>query len=239
MTEWRTDLDACFQAQAYRSETWQFRPDDQFRSRAREGAMLDDALLTLTGLPGEPDELSLPPVNRPAGGLGTAGVGLLVHDGEARRRWWIKAPFGASPSGRQGIDHVTTIADAVFGIEELGFRRTAKRVAELDGLCRKEPDEPAAVDLETLKRLVRTMQANPAWGEPALTLSDEGYAHAEWKTEGGGRVSMTFLPRKRVDYAAISAPATTPEDILNVGGHHIEEEAIIGLRWFTNRIVAR
>ena len=141
-------------------------------------------------------------------------------------------------AARAEIADASEPAEIVFALERFGLARTAKRVAYLASLHHDE-GEPE-VNLDSLKQLVHTMIANPAWGEPSLTLNDEGCAHAEWKTRGAGRVMMTFLSSGRMDYAAISAPAATPGvDILNIGGHHIEEEAIKNLHWFTDRIVAR
>ena len=68
-----------------------------------------------------------------------------------------------------GIDHVDTVAAAVFALGELGLNQTAKRVAALIGIQRDSPDEPE-VNLDSLKRLVRTMQSNPGWGEPLLAV---------------------------------------------------------------------
>ena len=142
-------------------------------------------------------------------------------------------------AGPQGIDHVTTIPEAVIALGELDLQQTAKRVAELDSICGDDdPDEPD-VDLESLKRLVRVMQANPGWGEPSLALAGENNCiHAEWPVQDGGRVTISFLPSNRVDYTASSAPVTD-DDALDIAGHHLEEEAIRNLRWFTDRIVAR
>ena len=143
---------------------------------------------------------------------------------------------GLRRAEKQGIDHVTTVADAVFALEELGLQRTAKCVARLDSLCHEDPDK-SDVDLESLKRLVRVMQANPVWGEPELACADGNCIHAEWPVSGGGRVTISFLPANRVDYTASSAPVTD-DDALDIAGHHIEEEAIRNLRWFTDRLVA-
>ena len=137
----------------------------------------------------------------------------------------------------QGIDHVSTIVDAVFALKELDLPLTAKRIAHLESLCSEDPDEPD-VDLESLKRLVRVMRANPAWGEPSLALADGGCIHAEWPVDGGGRVTISFLPSNRVDYTASSAPVTD-DDALDIAGRHLEGEALQNLRWFTGRIVAR
>ena len=104
------------------------------------------------------------------------------------------------------IDHIDTVADAVFALEEFDLRRTAKRVAFLADIHRKDPDEPE-LDLHSLKRLVAVMRANPTWGEPSLTLRDGGYVHAEWPTRDGGRVAMAFVPEDRIVYSAIEAPA--------------------------------
>ena len=137
-----------------------------------------------------------------------------------------------------GIDHVDTVAAAVFALGELGLNQTAKRVASLIGIQRDSPDEPE-VNLDSLKRLVRTMQSNPGWGEPLLAVRDDGSVHAEWPCCDDGRVAMAFLPNERVAYSALSAPADADKDVLNVGGYHHEEEALTTLRWFTSRISAR
>ena len=135
----------------------------------------------------------------------------------------------------EAIGHVDTVADAVFALEEFGLRRTAKRVAFLADLHRKDPDEPE-LDLDSLKRLVAVMRANPTWGEPSLTLRDEGYVHAEWPTRGGGRIAMAFVPEDRIVYSAIEAPAGDGKKVRNIGGYHDEAEALQSLRWFTSRI---
>lgn len=164
---------------------------------------------------------------------------------ESRSDWrelWralASTPFGAIAAGQQGIDHVTTIPEAVIALGELELPQTAKRVAELDSICGEDDPDAPDVDLESLKRLVRVMQANPGWGEPSLALAGEkNCIHAEWPVQDGGRVTISFLPSNRVDYTASSAPVTD-DDALDIAGHHLEEEAIRNLRWFTDRIVAR
>lgn len=152
--------------------------------------------------------------------------------------WRALASLGGAAPVRQGIDHVATIPEAVIALGEIGLPQTAKRVAELDSICREDPDE-SDVDLGSLKRLVHVMQANPDWGEPSLALAGEkNCIHAEWPVRGGGRVTLSFLPSGRVDYTASSAPVTD-DDALDIAGHHLEGEAIQNIRWFTNRIVAR
>ena len=142
-------------------------------------------------------------------------------------------------TAEQGIDHVTTIPEAVIALGELDLPQTAKRVAELDSICGEDDSDEPDVDLESLKRLVRVMQANPGWGEPSLALAGEkNCIHAEWPVRDGGRVTISFLPSNRVDYTASSAPATD-DDALDIAGHHLEGEAIRNLHWFTDRIVAR
>ena len=137
-----------------------------------------------------------------------------------------------------GIDHVDTVGAAVFALGELGLNQTAKRVAALIDIQRDSPDEPE-VNLDSLKRLVRTMQSNPGWGEPLLAVRDDGSVHAEWPCCDDGRVAMAFLPNERVAYSALSAPADADKDVLNVGGYHHEKEALTTIRWFTSRISAR
>jgi hypothetical protein len=137
-----------------------------------------------------------------------------------------------------GIDHVDTVGNAVFALDELGLGRTAKRVAALVDIRRDDPDEPE-VNLDSLKRLVRVMQSNPGWGEPLLAVRDDGSVHAEWPCCNGGRVAMAFLPNERVAYSALSAPADADKEVLNVGGYHHEKEVLTTLRWFTSQISAR
>ncbi len=166
---------------------------------------------------------------------------LLLSRNDAARfggSWWnLVSLRTVATIAEQGIDHVTTIFEAVFALEALGLQQTAKRVAHLDSLCREDPDEPD-IDLESLKRLVRVMQANPAWGEPTLALAGEkNCIHAEWAVVGGGRVTISFLPSDRVDYTASSA-TVMDDDALDIAGRHLEGEAIQNLRWFTDRIIA-
>ena len=136
------------------------------------------------------------------------------------------------------IAAATTPDDIVSVLEERGIVRAARRIVALSELHETDPDEPE-VDLESLKRLAAAMVENPAWGEPRLTLNDEGYVHAEWSTRENGRIAMTFLPSDLVDFAAISAPVTSGAEILRIGGRHIGVEAINAVRWFAARIALR
>lgn len=121
----------------------------------------------------------------------------------------------------------------------LSLKQTAKQVVRIADLHRDDPALPV-VDLDSLTRLLLVVIDNQHWAEPELSLSDEGYVEAEWPTEEDGRVSMTFVPSGRMDYVATSAPALSGEQpALNIGGHHIEGEALDNLRWFTERIVRR
>jgi hypothetical protein len=160
------------------------------------------------------------------------GPARLSRDDAARLggSWWDWNLIGTVAG--QGIDHVKTINEAVFALEALGLQQTAKRVAHLS---EDDPDEPD-VDLESLKRLARVMQDNPAWGEPLLAVRDDGSVHAEWPCCEDGRVVMAFLPNGRVAYSALSAPADADKDVLNVGGYHHEKEALKTLNWFTSQI---
>ena len=128
-------------------------------------------------------------------------------------------------------DHITI----TLAIERLGRVRAARRIIELSQLHDDDPDKPQ-INLDSLKRAALLMLDNSQWGEPSLTLSDEGYVHAAWPTKEGGRVSITFLPNGRVDYSAILERPGSDERIVNIGGHHYEKQAIENLRWFSPHI---
>ena len=156
---------------------------------------------------------------------------------EVRPVYWMP-PFAKTDDSDSKIADATTPDDIVSVLEERGIVRAARRIVALSELHERDPDEPE-VDLESLRRLATTMVANPAWGEPRLTLNDKGYMHAEWSTVENGRIAMTFLPSEMVDFAAISAPVKSGAEILRIGGRHIGAEAINAVRWFAARIALR
>ena len=156
--------------------------------------------------------------------------------------WKISESLGRDLHGvsTDAVEEVRTAPTAVAVAEILerhGLPRSAKRITYLAELAGEDPDE-SEIDLDSLKRAVVTVLEHPKWGEPSITLRGAGLVSMEWQTRGGGTVSISFLPGDRVSYSALSAPATTP-DFLNIGGRHLQEEAIGNLRWFTDRIVRR
>ena len=164
----------------------------------------------------------------------------LLH-AEVRPANWLPdwmPPAAKTDDSDSKIADATTTDDIVSVLEERGIVRAARRIVALSELHERDPDEPE-VDLESLRRLATTMVANPAWGEPRLTLNDKGYMHAEWSTVENGRIAMTFLPSEMVDFAAISAPVKSGAEILRIGGRHIGAEAINAVRWFAARIALR
>ena len=144
---------------------------------------------------------------------------------------------GVSVEAAEAVRTAPTSAAIADALERHGLTRSARRLTDLAALGGEDPDEPE-IDLDSLRRAVVTLLEHLHWGEPSITLRGAGLVSMEWQTRGGGTVSMSFLPRGRVSYSALSAPATTP-DFLNIGGRHLQEEAIGNLRWFTDRIVPR
>ena len=145
--------------------------------------------------------------------------------------------WGVSTEAVEEVRTALTSAAIADVLERYGLSRSAQRIIDLADLGAEDPDE-SEIDLDSLKRAVVTVLEHPHWGEPSITLRGAGLVSMEWQTRGGGTVSISFLPGDRVSYAALSAPATTP-DFLNIGGRHLQEEGIGNLRWFTDRIVPR
>ena len=138
----------------------------------------------------------------------------------------------------EALDAATTRDAVIRIVEQYGLERVAKRVAYLSGLHAEDSDEPE-VDLGSLKQMASVVINNPTLNDPRLTLTSQGYVHAEWPTTGGGRIAMTFLSSRLVDYAAISEAATPGSDIKRVNGRHFVPEAMNAVRWFASRIVRR
>ena len=151
---------------------------------------------------------------------------LLLQQHATTDEWVSKIADATTPKG---------IASA---LQQRGMERSAGRILALSEFHGTDPEEPE-VNLKSLRRLATAMIENPAWGEPRLTLNDEGYMHAEWSTVENGRVAMTFLPSDLVDFAAISAPVKSGADVKRIGGRHIGVEAINAVRWFAARIAPR
>ena len=144
---------------------------------------------------------------------------------------------GHSTAAAEEVRAALTSVAVAEVLERHGLPRSARQITDLADLVGEDPDE-SEINLDSLKRAVVTVLEHPQWGEPSITLRGAGLVSMEWQTHGGGTVSISFLPGDRVSYSALSAPATTP-DFLNIGGRHLQEEAIGNLRWFTDRIVPR
>ena len=140
----------------------------------------------------------------------------------------------AAPKPKPQLDvWAATTTDAIVAILKLqGWERTADQVVHLSTLRDDDPEGTPLIELDLFKRVTLLMLAKPHWGEPSLTPTDEGWVHASWSTTKGGRVSMTFLPAGRIDYSAFLARPSPDERVLNIGGHHLEKEAIKNLNWF-------
>ena len=138
--------------------------------------------------------------------------------------------------GTSLIEGASLPEEIVFALQDRGLASTAKRVAELCALHEEEEDEPE-VSFDSLKRLAHVLLNHREWGDPALALRDDGSVHAEWPACEGGKVVMAFMPNNRMAYSAISSPADSGREFLNIGGYHHQKEAIQNLRWFTDRIV--
>ena len=141
-------------------------------------------------------------------------------------------------SGGVVLGALATVDDALATLAQNGLTRVANRIAYLAGLHADDPTEPT-VNLDSLKHLLDVLLRNRALNDPRLTLTDDGYMHAEWPTRQGGRIVMTFLPSGLADYAAISEKATFGSEIKRVNGRHFIEEAIRAVSWFATSIVRR
>ena len=153
-------------------------------------------------------------------------------------RNWFQAQVRETDDCGSRIADAATPEDIASVLRQRGMVRSAGRIVSLSELHGMDPDEPE-VDLVSLRRLATAMVENSAWGEPRLTLNDEGCLHAEWSTAEDGRIAMTFLPSDLVDFAAISAPVKSGADVKRIGGRHIGVEAINAVRWFAARIAPR
>ena len=141
-------------------------------------------------------------------------------------------------SGGVILGALATVDDALATLSQNGLTRVANRIAYLAGLHAEDPTEPT-VNLDSLKYLLDVIVKNRALSDPRLTLTDDGYMHAEWPTRQGGRIVMTLLPSGLADYAAISEKATSGSEIKRVNGRHFIEEAIGAVSWFATSIVRR
>ena len=137
----------------------------------------------------------------------------------------------------EALQSADSLATVVAALRRRSLDRTADRVVELTAPDHDEPGQPE-IDLDSLKRAAVVMLEHPQWGEPEITLRDDRYLHLAWALQNGGRVAISFLPKGHVRFSALSAPVTTP-GFLNIGGRHLQQPAIDGLRWFTDRIAPR
>lgn len=160
--------------------------------------------------------------------LGTRKGG--VHYGESNAM-----DHGLLPDPASEITNATSTDDVISALRQRELDEVADRVAELSRLHKIDPDEPQ-LDVASLKEMATVVVRNPKLRVPQLTISENGFMHAEWRTVEGGTVAMTFLPSGRVEFGAISAPAAAGAEILRLGGLHLRDVALNAVQWYTERI---
>jgi hypothetical protein len=133
------------------------------------------------------------------------------------------------------ITSATNTDSVISALRRLGLESVAERIAELSRFHEIDPNEPE-LDVGSLKQMAAAVVQNPRLRAPQLTLSEEGFVHAEWKTIGNGTVAMTFRPEGRIEFAAISEPVQSGVEILRVGGLHHAEVAMNAVQWYTERV---
>ena len=130
---------------------------------------------------------------------------------------------------------VSTVDDIVAALRDSGLVKVADRAAELSKLHEDDPDEPQ-MNTASLRGLAETLRRNPRLRGPRLSLTEEGFVHAWWRTTQGGTIAMTFRPDGPVEFGAISEPAGRGTELLRIGGLHHPEVAVDALQWFTTRL---
>ena len=133
------------------------------------------------------------------------------------------------------IKSAATTDAVVMVLRRLELGEVADRIAELSRLREIDPDEPE-LNVDSLKEMAIAVIDNPRLRAPRLTVSEQGFVHAEWRTVEGGAVAMTFLPTGRVEFGAISAPALEGKEILRLGGLHIRDVALSAVQWYAEQI---
>ena len=176
-----------------------------------------------------------------ASGLASTVVELSIDFGTAFSFTGSGLASGSSPEDIRLPSLKEFREDLRAALRSCGHEELADRVVELSRLHKTDDDEPE-LSVASLRELIRAMAFNPKLKAPELTLSDDGFIHAEWRTSDGGTVAATFHPESRVEFGAISAPfsgAARGTEILRVGGFHHTKEAMSALRWHIDRIVSR
>jgi hypothetical protein len=162
----------------------------------------------------------------PSRGIGKGGVQDSASNALAH---------GLLPDSASEITNATTTDDVISALRRRELDEVADRAAELSRLHEIDPDEPH-LDVASLKEMAAAVVRNPKLRVPQLTISENGFMHAEWRTVEGGTVAMTFLPSGRVEFGAISAPAVGGAEILRLGGLHLQDVALNAVQWYTERI---
>ena len=139
----------------------------------------------------------------------------------------------SSPAGR--LADTATVDDVVAALRGSGLAKVADRAAELSRLHEDDPGEPQ-MNTASLRGLAETLRRNPRLQGPRLSLTEEGFVHAWWRTTQGGTIAMTFRPDGPVEFGAISEPAGRGAELLRIGGLHHPEVAVDALQWFTARL---
>ena len=133
------------------------------------------------------------------------------------------------------IPETATRDEIIETLRSRDLNVVADQVVELSGFHEADPGDPD-VNVRSLREMTLALVEHENLRSPELTLSEDGFLHAEWPLPDHGRIAATFLPTGRVKFGAISAGALSDKEMLRVGGMLTTDAALDALRWFTRRI---
>ena len=130
---------------------------------------------------------------------------------------------------------VPKVREVIATLRLFGLHAVADRLGYLRSLAEDDPDEKP-IDLESLRRFSHFIMRNRRLPDPEISVSPEGFAHAEWRVGEGGILAMQFLPVGLVRFAAVSHPAGRDVHRQSVNGVLPPSDMLDAIRVFTDRL---
>ena len=135
------------------------------------------------------------------------------------------------------LDEAKEEREVVAVLRLFGLHSMADRLGYLRSLAADDPDE-TPIGLESLRRFSRFIMGNRRLPDPEISVSPEGFAHAEWRVGEDGVLAMQFLPIDLVRFAAISHPDGRGNHRHSVNGVLPTGDVLAAIQVFTDRLAA-
>ena len=153
--------------------------------------------------------------------------------------YWIataaRARVPLRPAWRPQIEAAATRVEIVAVLRLFGLDAIANRLGYLRSLADEDPDEKP-MEIESMRWMALFLMGQRQLPDPQIGITPDGLAHIEWRFSSNGILAMQFLASGSIRFAAVSAPAETGGERLNVSGTLPKNEALAAVEPFARRL---